>query len=435
MTFFARWYARELRREIAEAAALYEVAPTPADQQHTQLELLNHVWARARSSVPYYRDLAIRRQLPAVWEDLAEFFDRMPVADRGTLQAEGGALYDTERAPEQWGATGGSTAEPIQLPRWNDEVRATRPNAWIGRGWYGVEPEDRLFMLWGHSHLLGSGLRGFINGHKRRVQDQLLGYHRFSAYDISPAAMQRAIEELLDFRPDYVLGYSVALDRLAREAMRRRERLHALGMKVVIATAEGFPSPESAARIEDAFGCPVAMEYGAVEALGLAYTHPSGGYRLFWRSYLAEVEPREGRHVLRLTALYPRCLPLFRYEIGDEIELGAGLEASPRGIREFDRVIGRCNDFVEMGDGSLVHSEGFSHAVRPCASVQGYQVAQRGNEVRLYFTGAQDLEPEEESGLRRRLAAIHPELEDIPVERRTELERTIAGKTPMVLRR
>ena len=131
--------------------------------------------------------------------------------------------------------------------------------------------------------------------------------------------MRRAAEELLRFRPAYVLGYSVALDLFAAANRDRREQLRASGVRLVVGTAEAFPTRESANRLRDLFGCDVAMEYGAVETGLLAHTHPEGGYRAFWRSYLLEVAGGEHPGRLLVTSLYPRCLPLVRYEIGDEI--------------------------------------------------------------------------------------------------------------------
>lgn len=431
----ARLQARSLRREMRGLERLYGADANPDEIARFQLDRLNRVWRAARSDVPYYRALAARLDLPEQWSSIEEFSESLPSSGKHTLQTEGDALFSSARAPEQWGATGGSTAEPIQIPRWNSELIATRSNAWLGRSWYGVEPDDRLFLLWGHSHLLGTGLSGWVNARRRQLADYLLGYCRHSAYDLSTEAMHRGVERILAFRPDYVLGYSVALDRMGREVGARREQLRALGLKAVIATAEGFPALDSAEYLSDVFGCPVAMEYGAVESLGIAYTHPEGGYRVFWHSYLVEAERSGARWQIRLTCLYPRSLALFRYEIGDEVELPPGTPDRVLGLIAFDRVAGRCNDYVELSDGTLVHSEAFSHAVRACRTVRGYQVIQEGDDIRLCFTADADLSEEEATGLRHRLTTIHPELGAVPWERRDELSQTTAGKTPMVLRR
>jgi phenylacetate-CoA ligase len=416
-------------------AAHYANPVTDSARADWQLAQLNRVWHDTRLHVPYYVELARRLDLPREWSSLEQFADRLPATGRASLQEFREAMTSTARPPEQWGATGGSTAKPVQVPRWKSEDDATRANAWLGRSWYGVEPEDRLFLLWGHSHLLGTGVRGWINARRREISDRLMGYYRFSAYDISDAAMHAAVGKILEFRPAYLVGYSVALDRLERIAAGYRDRLHALGIKVVIGTSEGFPHPDSAQRLADTFGCRVAMEYGAVEAMGLAHTSPSGGYRFFWHTYLGEAERRGASWVLRLTSLYPRSFPLVRYEIGDEVDLGAGAPDHAVGLVGFERLSGRCNDYVAMTDGALVHSEVFSHAVRACAAIRGYQVVQTGSDLRLRITSREALSAQDEAGLRRRLAIAHPDLAAIALERVEALSLSIAGKTPMIIRR
>jgi phenylacetate-coenzyme A ligase PaaK-like adenylate-forming protein len=433
--FVATLRSRSVRREM-DALARYYAPPVPdTERERIQLERLNAVWCEQRAHVPHYAALARELAWPERWESLAEFAERVPATGRETLQKHRERLTSTLRPPELWGATGGSTAQPVQIPRWKSEDAETRATAWVGRSWHGVAPDDRLFLLWGHSHLLGTGWRGWLNARRRELDDRLLGYCRFSAYDLRDEAMRAAVRRILEFRPAYLVGYSVALDRLERQASTQRARLHELGIKVVIATSEAFPYPDSAARLADTFGCPVAMEYGAVEALGIAYEHPQGGYRLFWHNYLAEAERRDGRFVLRLTSLYPRSMPLVRYEIGDELELAPGSPDHVVGVTRFERVLGRCNDYVSLRDGTLVHSEAFSHAVRTCAAIGSYQVVQQGVDLRLRFTGARDPSDEEAAELRRRLSVIHADLGAIALERVEVLSRTIAGKTPMIIRR
>lgn len=435
MTIVARLRSRALRREIDALAPRY-ASPASVDARVAdQLERLNRAWRDTRRHVPHYAELARRLDLPEEWKSLEQFVSRVPATSRATLQESRAAMTSRERPPEQWAATGGSTAKPVQIPRWKSEDLATRANMWLGRSWYGVAPDDRLFLLWGHSHLLGTGVRGWINARRRELSDRLIGYHRFSAYDVSDAAMRAAVEQILAFRPAYLVGYSVALDRLERAASGYRDRLRALGIKVVIGTSEGFPHRDSAERLADTFGCRVAMEYGAVEAMSLAYTSPAGAYRFFWHSYLAEAERNGATWILRLTSLYPRSLPLVRYEIGDEVDLGTGAPDHVVGLAGFERVSGRCNDFVAMRDGALVHSEVFSHAVRPCAAIRGYQVVQNGSDLRLRITAKEALSEQDEAGLRHRLSVAHPDLASIAVERVEALSLSIAGKTPMIIRR
>lgn len=436
MTLVSRVRERSYRSEIRDCQELYRQELSESDRESTQLDLLNTIWERNLEFVPRLKAMWRAGELPARFSSLTEFTSVVQPMTRETLQNELDSATSAERPPDLRRMTGGSTAKPIQIPFWSSELVRGRPHGWTARSWYGLSPSSRLFHLWGHSHLLGTGATGWINARKRELYDRLLGYRRHSAYDLRPQAMRSAIRSLIEFRPDYILGYSVALDLMARESADFRSEIQELGLKVAIGTAESFPSDSSESLIRDAWACPVAMEYGAVETGIVAHTHPKGGYRVFWRSFLLEAEASsEGPRKLRVTSLYPRSLPLVRYEIGDELMYSRDTEKNAVGLDRFDRVVGRCNDYVELSNGRLIHSEAFSHAVRPVASIRGYQVYQDSINLSLRYTAGTPLTERDRSGIRDRLGRIDPLLESIDFDEVDALEQTVAGKTRMVVRR
>jgi phenylacetate-CoA ligase len=272
---------------------------------------------------------------------------------------------------------------------------------------------------------------------KRAIKDRVIGYHRFSAYDLSEKAMRQAADVLLCFKPDYILGYSVALDCFARANKDRERALADLGIKVVIGAAERFPDARSIDRLHEMFNCPVAMEYGSVETSLIAHMTPNGGYDVFWGSFFLEahpVSPGSSTAKVLVTSLFPRCFPLVRYDLGDEIELDAPTDTPVLGLTKFARVRGRCNDHVRLEDGTLVHSEVFTHAVRECRGVDSYQVALNGDRPRILFTShvPNDVDV---PGIRRRLSVVHSDLAGWEIVHVRTLEQTVAGKTPMIITR
>jgi phenylacetate-CoA ligase len=431
MTLASRLRELRYRDEIAAQQRGTAVA-SAHERRRQQLELLNAEWERSCRDVPYLERIRGELGLPGRFDSLEEFVARVPPTTRDTVRREGAALASRSRPGELVRMTGGSTSSPVQLAAWKEEFARSRAELWAARAAYGITPASRLFMIWGHSHLLGTGLAGRWRGAVRQLSDRLLGYHRFSAYDLRPEALRRAAGELLRFRPDWVLGYSVALDQFARANLERREELRRAGVRAVVATAEGFPAPDSAARLSDLLACPVAMEYGAVETGLIAHTHPSGGYRVSWRSVLLEAEPSETGHRLRVTTLTPRCTPLVRYEIGDEVELG-GSPGSSVGVAAFERVIGRCNDYVPLPDGTRIHSEAFSHALRPCVEIASFQVAVGSADLRVRYVARADLSAERLGEIRERLRKIHPGLAAARFERVEVIHQSVAGKTPMIV--
>jgi phenylacetate-CoA ligase len=425
----ARLYAPRIRR----AAAAHGGAS--ADRRaERQLALLNDEWRRILARVPHYRDLHRAGALPETFGSLEEYRASVAPTTRAAVQQELERRTCDDRPPDAVRMTGGSTSRPVRIPAWGDEGRDAALAPWLGRSWYGVSPADPLFTIWGHGHLLGGGLRGRLAGLRRAGADRLLGYRRFPAYDLRHEALRRAADALLRFRPRWLVGYSVALDLFARANADRAAELRGLGLAMVAATAESFPDPGSAARLSELFGAPVAMEYGAVETGVVAHTHPQGGFRVFWNSYLVDAErTASGRHEVRITSLYPRSFPLVRYEIGDEIELDDPSVTRAVGLDRFARVVGRCNDYVPLGDGSLIHSEAFSHIMRSCPEVRAFQVAHGGSGISIRYVADRPLSAERTEQLRQRLARIHPGLRPARLERVDALPQTVAGKTRMVV--
>lgn len=433
MTLVGALRATRYAPRIAERARLYDV-DDDGERRRIQLELLNREWRRITAHVPRYRDALRAGEIPTAFESLDELVERAPVTTRDDVQRHAERMTSDERPPQAVRQTGGSTSRPVSIPAWTSEFAITTPDMWLGRSWYGITPASRLFMLWGHSHLLGQGLPARVRGVKRRLTDELLGYRRHSAYDLRPEALRHACDELVRWRPDYVIGYSVALDLFASVNAARADALRGAGLRAVVATAEAFPTADSAGTLAALFGAPVAMEYGAVETGLIAHTHPEGGYRVFWRNYVVEAEPGpEGRHVVRVTSLFPRSFPLVRYEIGDEIVLAGDAAGPAVGVTRFDAVAGRCNDYVPLPDGTVVHSEAFSHVVRACAAIRGFQVVRRAGGLAIRYVADGPVGAEDERELRHRLRQIHPALERLELLHVEALPQSVAGKTRMVV--
>ena len=425
-----------LRNGINSRALVYAKPYKDSEIRAIQLALWNAEWERVRNQVPYYQRLSQENKLPSQFSTWEEFIETVPVTSRTVVKDNTSVMISTGQPPNFMRITGGTTAEPIQMPSWKSENEFTNYDMWMARSWFGIRPSSRLFLIWGHSHLLGAGLDGLLNAYKRKIFDRLLDYFRFSAYDLRDEEMKRAGDQLLYFKPDYVVGYSMALDRFARVNINRKNELRKIGLKVVIGAAERFPAPDTVELLYELFGCPVAMEYGSVETGLMAHLHPDGKYRVFWKTYFLEAEKKndsDAVYTVRITSLYPRCLPLIRYEIGDEILINCTKTSNILGVVEFDSVLGRCNDYVKLTDGSLIHSEAFTHAVRWCPVISGYQVIQDGKNICIQYTSLRELDREIINSISTKLKAIHPQLESIPIKRIDHLEQTVAGKTNMII--
>ncbi|MDH3603491.1 MAG: hypothetical protein OEU26_28090, partial [Candidatus Tectomicrobia bacterium] len=194
-------YARRLAQSLRDQRQFYGHDWTPEQIRQWQLMQFNAQWQVMCQSVPYFRRLQQQLKLPPQFAAWRQFQDLMPVMDRKTVQEYRDNLTSHSRPSWQWRSTGGSTAEPLRIPVWKSESELASHDLWYGRSWFDITPAHTLFLIWGHSHGLGRGMRGWGNRCKRRLLDTLRGYYRWSAYDVSTPCLHQAAQALLAVQP------------------------------------------------------------------------------------------------------------------------------------------------------------------------------------------------------------------------------------------
>lgn len=427
---FAKLRSARIVSRVDDYTKLFE---SSLDTASWQLQSLNDSWRSGLEKSDATRQLQKLLGLPASfssWEQLAEL---VPFTDKGILRdALGRSSFPSDMT---WRGTGGTTSQPFRFPSFAHEPDTASLDIWLGRKWLGVPPSERLFLIWGHSHLLGSGLKSKLLGLKRKLSDRALGYTRFSAYQLDDASLLHAGELLLGSGAGYVLGYSVAIDRFCRVNSHRTRDFHKLRLKAVITTAEGLPQADSRKVIEACLGCRLSMEYGSMETGPIAYEVEQDRYCVFWPHHRIDTLPLNGdetRREVLVTCLFPRALPLIRYKIGDILVRREGVAEQ----LEFSKIIGRCNDSVDLPDGSTIHSEAFTHCIRDCPGIAAFQikVGEAGTMPILLFESRGEVAASDLQTVRDKLSRVHPLLAQVQIERRERLEQSQAGKHSMVVR-
>lgn len=403
-----------------------------------QLDLWNKEWNRIIKDIPFYRELKRQQNIPDNFRDWDEFIQTLPVIDKNDIRDKVREFISSSKKQDFLRISGGTTGEVFKMPGWNSETELIIPNTWTGLSWYDIDMNSKRFLLWGRAHTLGTGMVGFYQKTKRKMLDKLLNMYRFSAYDLNPHTMRQAALKLLEMKPDYLYGYSAALDHLGRANLELKEQLRNCHLKAIIGTAEAYPSPESKDFLEDLFHCPVGNEYGTVETGPIAYTKPDKkGYYVFWRSYFLEGEKKPdlvGWRV-RITSLYPRCFPLVRYDLGDEIIPSESFEKII-GIYDFEDILGRKDDFVILPDGAIIHMSAFHNVFKHVfKKVKSCQVIQENNQINIYYTSNEELTDDDKNDLRERFRGVDEQLCDVPIIKIGTKIQTTSGKTPMIIRR
>jgi len=390
-----------------------------------QLRAIRRIWQDAAHDVPYYRDLVASGRAPAMvetWADVAQ----LPVLTRRLLQDHPQQFIRRSGPPASFMTTAGSTGTPLRVGMNQAErelMRVVKLAAWQA---FGYDRSSRLFLIWGHAHLLGTGWKGRVNHLKRQLADAALGYRRVDAYRLTADACVAHADALLAFRPIGVIGYASALDLFARYTPQYRDRFRQLGVRFVLATAEAPPREDSTALLEAHFGCPVVQEYGGAEFGQVAFK--AGGLPFETYGDLNFVETRlsdQREQAVLITSLYPRYLPLVRYQVGDAIE---GARLTPNGhVASFTGIAGRLNDVIMLGSGDAVHSVAVFHCVHQ-ERVHNIQMVLTDDGVDLCLVSSETDRAPMEARIRARLAQVHPLLAGVRFKYLEDLETNRAGK-------
>lgn len=400
-----------------------------------QIRKFNKLWQDIQANVPFYKSLASKKDVP---KNISSFddFKKLPIICRSYVRDDIKKFTKTTKKPDTWVTTGGSTGTPLSYPSWKSESREYEPSVWYARNFYNINRSDRMFRLWGHSHTLGSGFSKYKNIVSLKIGLPLIGYRRFSAYDLSDNKLREAGKEIIKFKPKYIIGYSKALYMLAKANKDKKRQFHKLNLKAVIGAAEGFEKEEDKAFIQEVFGCPVGLEYASMETKLLAHTHLDGGYKVIWRNNLVECvndegEPSNTGRIL-VTSLYDRAFPLIRYELGDII---TDTRKDMDSVYEFDDVQGRNNDFLILDKNTPIHSESITHAIKFSDKVTAYQIRYTENlEYTIYIKSSQKIKKQEIQAIKTRLNKIDSRLAEIEIKQVDKLNQTIAGKTQWLMK-
>ena len=400
-----------------------------ASLQGSQLARLREVWADAVADVPYYAALVDRRQAPRelrAWDDVAA----LPVLTRQILQDQAEAFVRRSGPPASIMKTAGSTGTPIQIgmnQAERDLMRIVKLAAWQEMGY---QPESRLFIMWGHVHLLGSGLTRLVTTTKRSVADRMLGYRRVNAYRLSPEICAQFAEQLIAHRPIGFISYASALDLFGRYTLAFRDRFRALGMRFVLATTEPPPRPDTVSMLEDLFGCPVVQEYGGGEFGQVAFKQGAAPFAVYGDlNYVeAEAPPADDPSTspVLITSLYSRYVPLIRYRIGDSVTEPHALANGH--LDRFAAVAGRLNDVIHLPGGQAIHSLSIFHCVHDERSVFNIQMVLRDDGIELRLVSPAGDHAALEGRIRPRLAKVHPALAQARVTYVADIGATRAGK-------
>ncbi|MEQ2754302.1 phenylacetate--CoA ligase family protein [Staphylococcus hominis] len=185
-----------------------------------------------------------------------------------------------------------------------------------------------------------------------------------SAYHADGENLKYYVQKLNDFKPETLDGFPTVLHRISKYILENNIKLTFTPI-AIFPTAETL-TDEMRNDIEKAFSCPVRNQYASSEGSPFIIENTKGEYEIGAMSGYFELEKVEDKiYELIVTGFYTTTTPLFRYKIGDSVEL---YEELPENYTQKDikikKIIGRNNDFLKSSERGIITNVYLSTAIR-----------------------------------------------------------------------
>jgi phenylacetate-CoA ligase len=354
---FARYRSRFTSHFHATLERWEQSVRWPVERLHElQRERLAELVQRARSCVPYYRDLPEPSDARDPLKAIAETLSRIPPLEKREYrdQPEAFLARDVSRARLLRGRTSGTTG--TALPLWaTPEVLAEEyASVWRMRRTCGVPGPSAPNLTFNGNIVVPFRQAEPPFWRHSSYDNRML----FSIFHMTPANLRAYARAVRELPASYVEGYPSAIHLVARHILEEGEPLPAGRIAAVFTSSESLLAFQRET-IEKAFSAPIRDRYGVSEKVVSMTECAAGSLHVDMEFCIVEVEVAEETEdwatgPLLVTGLAKHATPMFRYRIGDVGTLSKRPCSCGRPGPAFLHVNGRMEDYVLTPDGRLI---------------------------------------------------------------------------------
>lgn len=320
--------------------------------------------------------------------------------------------------------TGGTTGAPLEVVITSADFQERQARLAVFRERHGARLGMRRATFSGRIIVTDADADARLWRHNWALNQRL-----YSSFHLTESYLDRYLEDLDRFRPQWLDGFPSSIYAVAKHAV---DRGHTFSFQPLV----GFSTSETLydwqrETIFEAFGCPMRNQYASAEGAPFIVECPEGNLHMDLRTGVFEDTP-DG---LLVTSFTTTGTPLVRYAIGDRVELSD--RSCPCGDHNpvVDGIYGRDQDSIlspERGP-VFVGLVDIFKLVPPV--IQTSQIAQTGPEdvVLRLVTKPGAVSPEHEDTLRR---ALRDRLGDmrVRIEYVDGIDRDASGKYRFIKR-
>jgi len=261
-----------------------------------------------------------------------------------------------------------------------------------------------------------------------------------SSHHLNFNTLELYLNELEGFSPDVIYAYPSAIELFAN-LVKQSDR--EFNVPLVVTSSEVFTS-KSRLKVNKILSCVTCDYYGQAERISFAYSNKIDEYYFLPGYSHIELEfkyseEQEDYYEIIGTSLWNNAMPIQRYQTGDLAVLPQDLtpveiEKICYGVEPFYGILGRTSEYLISPEGQ--HLIGINQIPKFINNVVQMQFIQDAiDNVNIYVIPENNYSREDEVEIIKSARKKIPESVTIEVIIVTELEKTKAQKTPLLIRK
>lgn len=363
-----------------------------ADQlKELQINQLKLLIDHAMRKIPFYTKRFQDIGISSINDFTEDLWNHVPILTRKEAQVN---QIQTPFIPPghgrmAWIASSGSTGIPIRMTKTELSQQAWTANLLRDELWNRPNQKGTILYI---RHGLDNASQELLHILRTTgVQQKNYGPPSSLLWDTGPlwviddrcSAAHHA--EIIDkIKPDYIISMPSNLRLLLKHY---QEYGGAPGyIKSVWTASESISNLRELCR--EILRCKIIDNYSCAEAGYLALQCPEcNNYHVMSETVILEVVKPDGSYCLPgevgrvlITPLYNFATPLFRYDIGDEVEVGDPCQCG-RGLPVLKRIIGRTYDYLTLPNGKTQRVDTGYYPICAIPAVKELQIIQRSLEL------------------------------------------------------
>lgn len=344
---------------------------TLAELQEVQRNRYHDFVSKAFLQSPFYKKL---------YQDITDFdqlnnISKLPILDKEAFRKNIAEIVTIPKSKGIVSKTGGTTGKSLEVVFTESDMQERFAMLDDFRGRFGYKLGEKTAWFSGKNLLTAADL----NANRFWKTDYLHKVRYYSTFHIKDAYLVHYIENLIRFKPAYMVGFPSTIAEIAKFGLNQGMVFPEGIVKAVFPTAETV-TQELRTTIETFFKTTVYDQYASSEGAPFIIECANRKLHLELQSGVFEVLDENNAPTnygrLVVTSFTTSGTPLIRYDIGDQLELSTEHCNCGNNNPLVKQILGRIDDYVYSPENGKINLGNVSNTLKDTKGIIKFQVVQ-----------------------------------------------------------